>query len=102
MCVVKLRIITYFTVVHLLSPSGPDKTINKSPCYHFYPIKLFPAVFDKDRSGFVTKKEFARAFTKLETTQVDAIFKKFDASNDGKLNFVEFKNFMSRYAFLIG
>ena len=78
-------------------PKGPPKiskldTINKS-------LNRVSASFDaldKDKDGFVTKKDFARSFPNLTPTQVDACFKKFDKDKDQMLNFTEFKNFMAK------
>merc|ERR1712066_198096 len=78
-------------------PKGPPKiskldTINKA-------LNRVSASFDaldKDKDGFVTKKDFARSFPSLTPIQVDACFKKFDKDRDGMLNFTEFKNFMAK------
>lgn len=76
---------------------GPPKiskldTINKA-------LNRVSASFDaldKDKDGFVTKKDFSRSFPNLTSEQVDACFKKFDKDRDGMLNFTEFKNFMAK------
>ena len=78
-------------------PKGPPKiskldTINKA-------LNRVSASFDaldKDKDGFVTKKDFGRSFPNLTQEQVDACFKKFDKDKDGMLNFTEFKNFMAK------
>merc|ERR1712183_952571 len=78
-------------------PKGPPKiskldTINKA-------INKVSSAFDaldKDKDGFVTKRDFNRSFPNLTQEQVDACFKKFDADKDGQLNFTEFKNFMGK------
>lgn len=53
-------------------------------------------VLDSDRDGFVTKQDFRNKFHNLNSNQIDVVFNKYDRANNGKLSFVEFKNFMSR------
>ena len=54
-------------------------------------------VLDSDRDGFVTKHDFRKKFHNLNANQIDIVFNKYDSlASNGKLSFVEFKNFMSR------
>jgi len=53
-------------------------------------------VLDSDRDGFVTKQDFKKKFHNLNSKQIDIVFNKYDRASNGKLSFVEFKNFMSR------
>ena len=53
-------------------------------------------VLDSDRDGFVSKQDFRKKFVNLNTSQIDIVFNKYDRSSNGKMSFVEFKNFMSR------
>lgn len=53
-------------------------------------------VLDSDRDGFVTKQDFKKKFHNLNSKQIDVVFNKYDRASNGKLSFVEFKNFMSR------
>eukprot|EP00090_Calanus_glacialis_P019738 TRINITY_DN30273_c0_g1_i1.p1 TRINITY_DN30273_c0_g1~~TRINITY_DN30273_c0_g1_i1.p1 ORF type:complete len:250 (+),score=70.48 TRINITY_DN30273_c0_g1_i1:32-751(+) len=76
---------------------GPPKiskldTINKA----INKVSSAFTALDKDKDGFVTKRDFERAFPSLTSVQVDACFKKFDKDKDGMLNFTEFKNFMGK------
>jgi len=76
---------------------GPPKiskldTINKQ----INKVSSAFSALDKDKDGFVTKKDFERSFPNLTQTQVDACFKKFDKDKDSMLNFQEFKNFMGK------
>ena len=78
-------------------PKGPPKiskldTINKA----LNRVSSSFNALDKDKDGFVTKKDFARSFPNLTPVQVDACFKKFDKDKDGMMKFTEFKNFMAK------
>ena len=53
-------------------------------------------VLDSDRDGFVSKQDFRKKFVNLNTSQIDIVFNKYDRASNGKMSFVEFKNFMSR------
>ena len=92
--VLKLMTKTYDLSGRVKGPPKISKldTINKS----LNRVNASFEALDKDKDGFVSKKDFARSFPNLTPAQVDACFKKFDKDKDGQLNFTEFKNFMAK------
>lgn len=52
-------------------------------------------LLDRTHDGFITKQDFAQLSSKLSPEQVDAVFKKFDKSHNGKLDYEEFCGMMN-------
>ena len=72
-------------------------------------------LFDKNKDGFITREEFTKVgctyapfpspclttfcfqvSKKLNSTQIEAVFAKFDSNGDGRLSMDEFKQLMEK------
>jgi len=51
-------------------------------------------LYDKNKDGYVTRKEFQTVSRKLTSSQIEAVFRSYDSNKDDKLSYEEFKNFM--------
>ena len=52
-------------------------------------------VLDKNKDGFLSKKELAQSLKSLSETQIDCILTKYDIDKDNKLSLTEFTNMMN-------
>ena len=52
-------------------------------------------MLDKNKDGFLSKKELAQSLKSLSETQIDCILTKYDIDKDNKLSLTEFTNMMN-------